>query len=82
MYSKEIPKNSTSLVVGMGLGDIDIFEILKEYDKPMVLDADMFYKKEIKELLYKEVILTPHPKEFSSLPGIIIAELIKAKKKG
>jgi hydroxyethylthiazole kinase-like uncharacterized protein yjeF len=33
----------------------------------MVIDADMFYKKEIVKFLDKKVVLTPHPKEFSSL---------------
>jgi hydroxyethylthiazole kinase-like uncharacterized protein yjeF len=36
-----------------------------------VIDADMFYKKEIINCLDKKVVLTPHPKEFSSLLKIL-----------
>lgn len=34
---------------------------------PCVLDAGVFYHKEVLQALEKEVILTPHPKEFLSL---------------
>ncbi len=69
MKSKEIPKNTTSLAVGMGLGTRDIDKMILKFDKPMVLDADIFYKPVIKELLAtkENLVLTPHPKEFSSL---------------
>ena len=64
----------SALAFGMGLGecfDDKMDEILK-LDIPMVIDADMFYKKKIKEFLNKDkIVLTPHPKEFASLLKIL-----------
>jgi len=67
MQSNILPKNTTAIAIGMGLG--------KNYDKsmlenkiPKVLDADIFYDEVILEQLEKEnIVLTPHPKEFCSL---------------
>lgn len=71
MYSHEVPANATALAIGMGLGDeFSTLELNKFLDNslPIVVDADMFYKKEILNILKRdEVVLTPHPKEFSSL---------------
>ena len=70
MVSEKI-EGFSALAFGMGMGDcFDVKELLK-LDIPMVIDADMFYKEEIKEFLNKKVVLTPHPKEFSSLLKII-----------
>ncbi|MBN2825544.1 MAG: NAD(P)H-hydrate dehydratase, partial [Campylobacterales bacterium] len=68
MHSNTISSNCTALVLGMGLGDdFDLSPIL-QLDIPMVIDADMFYKEEIKALLHKkQIVLTPHAKEFVSL---------------
>ncbi|CUU83437.1 bifunctional ADP-dependent NAD(P)H-hydrate dehydratase/NAD(P)H-hydrate epimerase [Campylobacter hyointestinalis] len=63
-------KGADAIAVGMGLGEakFDINEILAI---PCVVDADMFYKKEILSFLHKDdAILTPHPKEFASLLNI------------
>ena len=73
MKSSTLPFNSKTVVLGMGLGesfsDNEIKEIVK--NKSLVVDADMFYKEIVKEVLKEEdVVLTPHPKEFSSLLGI------------
>ncbi len=73
MYSKSIPKNTTSVVIGMGLGDVRVdFEILSAGNYPLVIDADIFYDTNLPRLLKerKDVVLTPHPKEFASLLGI------------
>jgi len=67
MQNDTLPSNTTALCIGMGLG--------KEYDEqlllnnlPKVIDADLFYDKNILTLLdKKDVVLTPHPKEFCSL---------------
>jgi hydroxyethylthiazole kinase-like uncharacterized protein yjeF len=70
MKSKSIPSNSNVIVLGMGMGECFSDEELKEIfkNKSLVIDADMFYKDIIKEVLKKEnIVLTPHPKEFSSL---------------
>lgn len=70
IMQKDSFKGADAIAVGMGLGKakFDINEIL---DIPCVVDADMFYKKEILSLLHKDdAILTPHPKEFASLLNI------------
>ena len=66
-------ENFSALAFGMGMGDFfdDEIEKILKLDIPMVIDADMFYKEEIKEFLNKKVVLTPHPKEFSSLLKIV-----------
>lgn len=70
IMQKDSFKGADAIAVGMGLGKakFDINDIL---DIPCVVDADMFYKKEILSLLHKDdAILTPHPKEFASLLNI------------
>ncbi len=72
MKSTTIPKNATAIAIGMGLGDFFEDDILKEVidsTTPIVLDADAFYKKELLNIIKqdREVVITPHPKEFSSL---------------
>jgi len=67
MQNDKLPSNTTAVCVGMGLG--------KKYDSELlnnniakVIDADLFYEKTILEVLkQKNIILTPHPKEFCSL---------------
>jgi hydroxyethylthiazole kinase-like uncharacterized protein yjeF len=79
MSSDKIPKNCTSLVVGMGLGDKNFdLELLIKNQFGVVIDADLFYNPFIKKLLEKkqEIVLTPHPKEFSSL--LEICDIAKA----
>lgn len=65
-----------ALAVGMGLGhDEDAADFYFSYLKnnrsvPAVLDADVFYSKQIKSLLKERAegcVLTPHPKEFAAL---------------
>jgi hydroxyethylthiazole kinase-like uncharacterized protein yjeF len=72
MHSHRI-ENFSALAFGMGLNnhfDDEMANILR-LDIPMVIDADMFYKEIIKEFLEKQVVLTPHPKEFASLLKIV-----------
>lgn len=67
MQNKSIPSNTTALCIGMGLG--------KKYDKnlldndiPKVIDADLFSDENILTILeQKNIIITPHPKEFCTL---------------
>jgi hydroxyethylthiazole kinase-like uncharacterized protein yjeF len=67
MQSKILPKNTTAISVGMGLGRIYDKSILQN-NIPKVIDADLFYDKTILKLLKKKnIILTPHPKEFCYL---------------
>ena len=72
MVSEDVPQNATALVAGPGLGratDSAVFDILRNTERPLVLDADIFYWPQIKDLLAakKNVVLTPHPKEFAEL---------------
>ena len=74
MFSEKIENHFNSLAFGMGMGNYfdDEIEKLLKFDVPMVIDADMFYKEEIKEFLKKEkIVITPHPKEFSALLKIL-----------
>jgi hydroxyethylthiazole kinase-like uncharacterized protein yjeF len=75
MYSHELPKNTTALAIGMGLGN-EFSD--KELDKflnnslPLIADADIFHMAIIKEILKrKNVVLTPHAKEFTALLKLI-----------
>ena len=69
MNDDKITTNYSALCFGMGMGNFydDEIKNLINLDIPMVIDADMFYKKEIIKFLDKKVVLTPHPKEFVSL---------------
>jgi len=63
----------SAIAVGMGLGDrvaLYMGRLLEELERetPMVIDADLFYHKEVVQFLNgKKVVLTPHPKEFAGL---------------
>ncbi len=73
MNSCQVPQKTTALAIGMGLGNMYDDEYLKKFlfdgDYPLLIDADLFYRDIIKKLLTskKEIVLTPHPKEFSAL---------------
>ncbi|WP_121090168.1 NAD(P)H-hydrate dehydratase [Helicobacter pylori] len=67
VFCENFPKKISAFALGMGLENIP-----KDFEKwlelaPCVLDAGVFYHKEALQALEKEVILTPHPKEFLSL---------------
>ena len=69
MQTQNISQNCTAIAIGMGLGKYDenkTKEILKK-NVPKIIDADLFYDELILEVLDKEVVLTPHPKELVSL---------------
>jgi hydroxyethylthiazole kinase-like uncharacterized protein yjeF len=70
MENHQLPQNTTAIALGMGLGVYDKNEIntILTNDIPKVIDADLFYEKDILKVLKKEnIVLTPHPKEFCSL---------------
>lgn len=79
MTSHFIPKNTTAICLGMGLGldfeDSEIDAILA-FDCKKVIDADMFYNSKILTILNSDVVLTPHPKEFASLLKITDLALV------
>jgi len=66
-------ENFDALALGMGLNNHfdDVLDEIAKLDIPMVIDADMFYKDEIKLFLDKKAVFTPHPKEFASLLEIL-----------
>jgi len=72
MSSSSHPESTTAICIGMGLGnsydDEYLAQFLMHHDKPMLIDADLFYEPIMIEVLKrKELILTPHPKEFVAL---------------
>ncbi|MCD6432701.1 MAG: NAD(P)H-hydrate dehydratase [Sulfurimonas sp.] len=71
MYSHELPKNTTALACGMGLGDeFSDTEMAKFLDNslPLICDADIFHMPIVLEILKRDsVVLTPHAKEFVAL---------------
>ncbi|MGL2812622.1 NAD(P)H-hydrate dehydratase [Helicobacter pylori] len=67
VFCENFPKKLSAFALGMGLENIP-----KDFENwlelaPCVLDAGVFYHKEVLQALEKEVVLTPHPKEFLSL---------------
>ena len=71
MSSHLLPRNTTAIALGMGLGnefsDSELKDLLNN-DLPLVADADVFHSEIILELIKrKNVVLTPHAKEFVSL---------------
>lgn len=71
MSSHTLPKNTTALALGMGLGDeFSKSEISKLLNNTLALiaDADIFFMDVLSDILRREsVVLTPHPKEFVAL---------------
>ncbi|GAA7057620.1 NAD(P)H-hydrate dehydratase [Helicobacter pylori] len=67
VFCENFPDSLSAFALGMGLEGFP-----KDFNKwlelvPCVLDAGVFYHKEVLQALEKEVVLTPHPKEFLSL---------------
>ena len=69
MQAHNLPINTSAIAIGMGLGNYEKNELnyILNLKVKKVIDADLFYNECIKDLLYKEIVLTPHPKEFVSL---------------
>jgi ADP-dependent NAD(P)H-hydrate dehydratase / NAD(P)H-hydrate epimerase len=71
MHTFTLPKKATALAMGMGMGDEftqDELDNFLDNSLPLVADADIFNMELLgKILLRKNVVLTPHPKEFISL---------------
>lgn len=77
MQSDSMPLKTTAIAVGMGFGKNEekiskLFGILKNKNLPCVLDADVLSFSGLKEFLeVSSCVLTPHPKEFSSLLEVL-----------
>ncbi len=71
MQSHLLPNTTTAIAFGMGLGnEFSDYELKShlEHNLPMVLDADIFAHPMFLTLLKrKNLILTPHPKEFTTI---------------
>ena len=83
MHSTVLPENCTALAIGMGLGDHFDLDFLQKYvihsHLPIVLDADSFHSEELLSILEqkeREIVITPHPKEFSVLWKIVTGEIL------
>ena len=67
MQHNELPTNTTALCIGMGLGKKYNTKLL-ENSIAKVIDADLFSDNNILNILkQKNIVITPHPKEFCSL---------------
>ena len=85
MYSHILPKTTTALACGMGLGNEFSKEEMDKFldnDYPLIVDADIFKMPILLSILKrKKLILTPHAKEFvavlkqTSLADIDVEEL-------
>jgi hydroxyethylthiazole kinase-like uncharacterized protein yjeF len=78
MHANSVPKNATAIAIGMGLGncfDDEIFtkEVIKS-SAPIVLDADALSNKKLLSVLKqkREIVVTPHPKEFQRLLKLLM----------
>lgn len=69
MQTHFLSDNCSAIAIGMGLGKYEIDEVKKilAKDIPTIIDADLFYEEIILDKLQKDVVLTPHPKEFCAL---------------
>jgi len=77
MEDIHLPNNTTSIAFGMGFDafEDETVEDILESDAPLVLDAGVFSNEVILEFLEqkeREMVLTPHPKEFVSLWNMTI----------
>jgi len=81
MHSGEVPMGVTAIAVGMGLGhymdDDFLFKAVVDSHLSVLLDADSFYHAKLLRILEekeREIILTPHPKEFTVLWKMLTGE--------
>jgi hydroxyethylthiazole kinase-like uncharacterized protein yjeF len=83
MHATVVPATASALAIGMGLGGYFEQEFLQEHvidsHLPIVLDADAFYSDALLEILSqkeREVVITPHPKEFTVLWERLTGEVL------
>lgn len=84
MHANTLPTNTSVIVAGMGLetfNEDSMKEILLSHTLPLVIDASLSHHPFIKTLIdsKKPLVLTPHPKEFSSILKITCNEEISAE---
>jgi len=83
MTATELPNTATAMAIGMGLGgylDSDfLHKSVVESHLPVLLDADSFYHASLLKILSqneREIVLTPHPKEFTVLWKAVTGEAL------
>jgi len=82
MHDLFIPNKTTAIALGMGFGDNfdeDIVDDALNSKVPIILDADIFHNERVVEFLEqkdRDIVLTPHPKEFVDLWNMVIDEPI------
>ena len=82
MQDSSLPYNTTAIALGMGYGSYfedDIIDDILESKAPVILDADIFHSDIILDFLEqndRDIVLTPHPKEFVALWNMTIEEPI------
>ncbi|AFL69590.1 bifunctional ADP-dependent NAD(P)H-hydrate dehydratase/NAD(P)H-hydrate epimerase [Sulfurospirillum barnesii] len=85
MHTPTLPKNASVILAGMGLEmPFDatwVKHLLLSNDLPLVIDASLCHHELIVELLnsQKPLVLTPHPKEFSSILSFTCKEKIRVE---
>lgn len=68
MLKDNIESKINAAAIGMGLDDLSILKDERLKNIPLVLDANCFQSENLLSYLNREdVVLTPHPKEFSML---------------
>ncbi len=75
MRSEHLPATASAIAIGMGLGNVwgeaELDELLHN-DLPVVADADILLSSKVVSLLQrKQLVITPHPKEFATLLEIL-----------
>ncbi|MDD5405412.1 MAG: NAD(P)H-hydrate dehydratase [Sulfurovaceae bacterium] len=83
MHSSTLPKNTTAIALGMGLGHDFEESFLDKYvlanSLPLVLDADALHSPKLLSLLKqngRSIVVTPHPREFVVMWKILTGEEI------
>lgn len=75
MLKEKITPNATAAALGMGLKDLSILKDSTLNQIPLVLDANCFLSKDLTSFLKRsDVVLTPHPKEFTRLFELVFNE--------
>lgn len=77
MLKNEISAEASALALGMGLENLELLKDERLLKIPLVLDANCFSRREVlRHLKRKDVVLTPHPKEFSKLLQLCFDEQV------
>ncbi len=85
MNSTTLPKTANVIVAGMGLempfDEEALQTLLLSHTLPLVIDASLSHHPLITEIIAskKPVVLTPHPKEFSSILELVCKEKISVE---